>query len=249
MLRRHAPPQYELLLCMWHRLQSYYGKHLICPAQQVVSMARRHLPAILMQAAVATLYAGAIGGLVAAFLCKPTRRSWREAATLSEVTIGLLAGLVSSASTCGVVPLWAHTVTAALAAGAAKAACRLLARAGIDDVSSVVPIHLVGGVISVLSVGLFAEADLIQQISQLPSKEAAQKSAGAFAGGDGMQLLLQFVWLLFILTWSIVITVPLCLTLRAIGHLRNDTRSSLKGMALINLSSVASCGMPGVCLQ
>ena len=182
-----------------------------------------------MQAAITTLFSGAVGGLTMALLCKPTRRSWRAANTLSKVVSGVLSGLVVSSATCAIAPVWAHAVTAALSAGTTKLFAKWLIRLGIDDVSSVVSVHLVGGVISVLAVGFFAQPDLLQQLPQLPSQKAAQFSAGFVYGGDGRQLVLQLVWLLLLLLWAAVTTVPLCLMLRSLGYLRNDTRSSLKG--------------------
>lgn len=173
-----------------------------------------------------------------ALLCKPTRRSWRAANTLSKVVSGVLSGLVASASTCAIAPVWSHAVTAALSAGATKLCARWLVRLGIDDVSSVVPVHMVGGVISVLAVGFFAQPELLQQLPQLPSREAAVRSAGIVYGGDGKQLALQLVWLLLLVLWAAVVTVPLCLTLRSLGYLRNDTRSSLKGARLTYCSAL-----------
>ena len=145
----------------------------------------------------------------------------------------MLAGLVASAASCGVVPLWVHAITSSVSAIAAKLISKLLIRQGIDDVTSVVPVHLVGGVISVVSVGFFAETKRIRMLPMAPSDEASQISTGIVFGGNGSQLGLQLLWLLFILAWTITITVPLCLTLRSLGHLRNDTRSTLTGAFLL----------------
>jgi ammonia channel protein AmtB len=194
-----------------------------------------------VQAALATLFAGAVGGLTAMILCKPSQRTWRATSTVSKVVVGVLAGLVASTSTCSVVPLWAHSITSAIAAICAKLTCQLLSHAGIDDVSAVVPVHLVGGIISVLSVGFFAHPDLLRLLPQLPSVAATHASAGLVFGGKGHQLALQLVWILLILAWSTVLTVPTCVTLRSLGLLRNDTRSTIKGEQLIQSGIDTAC--------
>lgn len=183
-----------------------------------------------MQAALATLFAGSVGAVAAAILSKSSRKSWRTAAMLSNVTSGVVAGLVSSSALCGIAPLWGVAATATVAAVASKGASNLLARAGVDDVASVVPNHLVGGIVSVLSVGFFADPDYLRLTSHLPTAAAARVSAGVFIGGNGKQLLLQLLWLVLIIAWGTVCSVPLCLGLRAVGLLRSDPHPSANGV-------------------
>ena len=96
---------------------------------------------------------------------------------------------------------------------------RLLRHLRVDDVVSAVPIHLVSGAVSVLAPGFFASADNLMHLAKQPSRLAATRSAGVFFGGDGRQLAVQLLWLSFILLWTVVITVPLCLGLRSMGIL------------------------------
>jgi ammonia channel protein AmtB len=194
-----------------------------------------------MQAALCTIFAGAVGGVVSALLCSHSQHTWKATSTVPRVVTGVLAALVASTCSCSIAPVWTQAVSACIAATLARWATWLLRRAGVDDVTNVVPVHLCGGIVSVITVAFFAQPQLLQQLPSLPSREAVRHSAGLAFGGNTHQLIVQLVWLLIILLWSLVITVPMCLLLRSLGCLRNDTNTTSRG------ASQTACSISFVC--
>ncbi|WP_022891944.1 ammonium transporter [Agromyces subbeticus] len=101
---------------------------------------------------------------------------------------GAVAGLVAITPACAfLTPGWA--IVLGLVAGAVCAlAIDLKFKLGFDDSLDVVGIHLVGGLIGTLYLGLFAT------------------DKGLFTGGDGTQLLVQAIAAFSVLVFSFVVT-------------------------------------------
>ncbi|GAT71796.1 ammonium transporter [Microbacterium hydrocarbonoxydans] len=100
---------------------------------------------------------------------------------------GAVAGLVAITPACASLhPVWA--ILLGLIAGAVCAlAIELKFKLGFDDSLDVVGIHLIGGLIGTLYLGLFANG------------------TGLFMGGDGTQLLVQAIAALSVLIYSFVL--------------------------------------------
>lgn len=61
--------------------------------------------------------------------------------------------------------------------------------------------------------------DYIVLLPSLPTPDSAFFSNGLFMGGGGQQLAVQLMWLLFVMFWSLLFTVPVCLVLMVLeGH-------------------------------
>ena len=174
--------------------------------------------------------AGAAGGLTAAVLSTAAPRPWL-AATPAAIS-GTLAGLVSASATCIVAPLWTHVPVAAVAAGVAQLAQWGLRKLQVDDATSAAAVHLGGGAVSILAVGFFAEPQRLLSLPGVPPQAAAAASAGVAFGGDGSQLGVQAVWLLFVLGWTAALVLPVCLGLQAFGVLRSPDTALTAGAPL-----------------
>ena len=116
----------------------------------------------MLQAATATLLSGA-SGCIAIMLCKP-KPAFSAVHTISR---GTRAAIVASAASCTVVPLWTHILTGPLASVSCGWLQVLLQKRGMHDTTSVVSVHLGGGAIGIVAVGLFAKQ--VRKISQVPA--------------------------------------------------------------------------------
>ena len=117
---------------------------------------------------------------------------------------GAVAGLVAITPAAGFVsPLWALVI--GIAAGViCFAALQLKFRFGFDDSLDVVAVHMVGGIVGALLLGLFAE-------------EAIGGTDGLFFGAAG-QLLRQAGSIVIVLLWSGILTYVIAIILdRTIG--------------------------------
>lgn len=112
-------------------------------------------------------------------------------ATSVGAASGAVAGLVAITPSCAALsPGWALLL--GIIAGAACAmAIELKWKLGFDDSLDVVGVHLVGGIIGTLYLGFFAT------------------DTGLFTGGDGSQLLVQFIAAFGVLIYSFVIAYVL----------------------------------------
>lgn len=54
-------------------------------------------------------------------------------------------------------------------------------------------------------------------LPSLPTPASAMFSSGLAMGGSGEQLVVQVLWLLFVVGWSLLVTVPVCLVLMVLG--------------------------------
>ena len=51
----------------------------------------------------------------------------------------------------------------------------------------------------------------------MPLQGAAMHSRGLFMGGGGHQLAVQLTWLMFVICWSLLFTLPVCVVLMMLG--------------------------------
>ncbi|MPZ66759.1 MAG: ammonium transporter [Pseudonocardiaceae bacterium] len=133
---------------------------------------------------------------------------------------GVVAGLVAVTPACGSV-----TPLGALAIGAtAGAVCALAVgmkfRLGLDDSLDVVGIHLVGGLIGTLLVGLFAT----ETVTGDPDAE------GLFYGGGLAQLGAQGIASAAVLVYSFVLSLVIALLVKVLVGFRADEEDEMTGI-------------------
>ena len=166
---------------------------------------------------------------------------------------GVTAGLVSASAAGPLVPVWAAVASASTGAILARAAAVLLPYVRVDDPHDVFAVHAVGGVWSLLSVGLFADTDQTtaryQAWSALaraagpfdPSAEAGPLSAidaadlaagppgGLLRGGSADVFVANAFGALAVLFWSLAAALVIFGAMRVAGVLRVSPRDELHG--------------------
>ena len=131
---------------------------------------------------------------------------------------GAIAGLVAITPACGdVTPMGAILV--GLVAGAlCPLAVGLKERFGYDDTLDVVGVHLVGGLIGTLMIGLVGSADSVQGVD------------GLLYGGGVDQLWRQFVAAAAVLLYSFAVSLAIALVLKATMGLRIPPEAEEQGI-------------------
>lgn len=75
--------------------------------------------------------------------------------------------------------------------------------------------------------------ELIELLPVLPSPEAVQLSLGLLHKGNGRQLMIQLIWLLAVLVWTVLFTAPTIVTLWSVGVLCVNNHEA-SGMRLMH---------------
>jgi len=112
---------------------------------------------------------------------------------------GAVAGLVAITPACGSVNPMGAMAVGAIAGGACCLAVGMKSRFGFDDSLDVVGVHLVGGIVGTLSIGLFATNDII-------GAPVGAEVNGLFFGGGLTQLGKQAIAAGAVLAYSFVLT-------------------------------------------
>jgi Amt family ammonium transporter len=121
-------------------------------------------------------------------------------ATSLGAASGVVAGLVAITPAAGTVTTWG-AIAVGLAAGVLCAlAVGLKYRLGFDDSLDVVGVHLVGGLVGTILIGLFATNGVYNSFYFEGSQD------GLFYGGGVTQLLTQIVVALIAVVWSFLLT-------------------------------------------
>ncbi|MEV4556424.1 ammonium transporter [Kitasatospora sp. NPDC049285] len=107
---------------------------------------------------------------------------------------GAVAGLVAITPACGSVSMLGALAIGVIAGAACAAAISLKYRFGFDDSLDVVGVHLVGGIIGSLLIGLFATGHV------------GQTASGLFYGGGFTQLGKQTLGVVVVLVYSFVVS-------------------------------------------
>ena len=133
---------------------------------------------------------------------------------------GLVAGLVGITPACAVV-----TPLGAIAIGALTGVCCACAlglkfRFGVDDALDVVGVHLVGGIVGTLAIGLFAKGSL------------SGGHAGLLYGGGLDQLGRQALGAVAVLAYSLVLSFAIAKAIDATMGLRIDAKAESAGIDL-----------------
>jgi Amt family ammonium transporter len=134
---------------------------------------------------------------------------------------GIVAGLVAITPSCGAVTPVGAMVVGAVAGTVCALAVGLKYRFGYDDSLDVVGVHLVGGLVGTLLIGLLA------------SSAAPQAVDGLLYGGGAGQLLRQSVAAGATLVYSFVVTAALALLIQRTIGFRIDPEHESTGVDLV----------------
>ncbi|MBJ8342357.1 ammonium transporter [Antrihabitans sp. YC3-6] len=139
-------------------------------------------------------------------------------ATSLGAASGMIAALVAITPACGAVSPIGALIIGAAAGVVCCAAVSLKYKLGYDDALDVVGIHLVGGVLGTLLIGLLA------------TDEAPNAVAGLFYGGGFGQLGRQTVAVLAVLAYTFIVTFIIAKVLDMTMGLRVDAETESGGL-------------------
>jgi ammonium transporter, Amt family len=166
----------------------------------------------------------ASAGLLACALVERVRRG---AATSMGAASGLISALVAITPACGAVSPLGAVAIGAIAGAVCSLAIELKYRLGYDDSLDVVGVHLVGGILGTLLIGLFA------------TDAAPNGVSGLFYGG-GVELLgVQSLATVTVLAYSFGITWVLAKILDKTIGLRINPEDEMRGIDLAAHSELA----------
>ena len=178
---------------------------------------------LAVNAAVNTLIAGAVGGVVAMMVMWIFGPTKKPDPGLS--VNGILAGLVAITSPCAFVDSISAAVIGLVAGVIVCLATFLLERLRIDDPVGAVPVHFCNGLWGVLSVGLFADGNA----ASAGWNGVAGPVTGLLHGG-GTQILAQVLEASSVILVVGGLTLAFFKVLNALGLLRSDPRHELMGL-------------------
>ena len=154
-----------------------------------------------VQAFMNTFLAAAAAGLAWAIVERVRDGHFTNLGTASGIVAGLVAITPAAGFVSGLAPIWIGLATGVICSYAVN----LKSKAGYDDALDVVGVHLVGGLVGSLAVGLFANPDFF----------GGEFMAGLFYGG-GMRLFgEQALANAATMVYSFVVTVVIMLALKA----------------------------------
>jgi ammonium transporter, Amt family len=138
-------------------------------------------------------------------------------ATSLGAASGVVAGLVAITPSCGAV----NTLGALVVGAIAGAACALAIQAiqakyklGLDDSLDVVGVHLTGGIIGALLIGVLGTANSPQGLDGLFTDANGHAMNGLLYGGSGELLWHQLLGVLFTIVWCGVLTTLIGLAIK-----------------------------------
>jgi ammonium transporter, Amt family len=136
-------------------------------------------------------------------------------ATSLGAASGVVAGLVAITPACGAVDIYGAMIIGAAAGALCAYAVGLKYRFGYDDSLDVVGVHLVGGIIGTVLIGLLSTASAPGAID------------GLFYGGGVKPLVIQTLTALFAILWSGVFTLVIAVAIKyTIGwRIHEDTEA------------------------
>lgn len=177
---------------------------------------------LIAHIAITTNTAAAFGGFAATitawlYLGKPD---------LSMIINGILAGLVGVTAPCAFITVPASAIVGLIAGIIIVFAVGFFDRIKIDDPVGATSVHLVCGIWGTLAVGLFA----VGPSDQPGALYSAGPAAGLFAGGGLNQLWIQFVGVMAVGGFTVLLTSIFWLVLKAILGIRVSEEEELLGL-------------------
>jgi Amt family ammonium transporter len=131
-------------------------------------------------------------------------------ATSLGAASGIVAGLVAITPACGSVELYGAIAVGAVAGALCALAVGLKFKVGMDDSLDVVGVHLVGGLVGTLMIGLVATTDSAQGVAGL----FPEGTNGLFYGGDLTLLGHQAGAAAFTIVWTGVLTTLIAFAIK-----------------------------------
>ena len=159
-------------------------------------------------------------------------------ATSLGAASGIVAGLVAITPAAGSVdPLGAMAI-GFIAAVACAYAVGLKYKFGYDDSLDVVGVHLVGGLVGTLLIGLFASPEAMTTVadSENPALAHAPGVAGLFYGGGLDQLGKQAIGAFSVMAYSAIVTFIIAMIIKHTIGWRISTSDEISGIDLIEHS-------------
>ena len=139
-------------------------------------------------------------------------------ATSLGAASGVVAGLVAITPACGAVDIYGAMIIGAAAGALCAYAVGMKYRFGYDDSLDVVGVHLVGGIIGTVLIGLLSTASAPGGID------------GLFYGGGVKPLVIQTLTALFAILWSGVFTLVIALGIKYTMGWRLDEDTESEGI-------------------
>jgi Amt family ammonium transporter len=149
-----------------------------------------------------------------------------HATTLGGMS-GAIAGLVAITPSCGAVSPLGALAIGAIAGAVCPLAVALKYKLGYDDALDVVGVHLVGGVIGTVLIGLFGTAD------------APSGQAGLFYGGGFTLLGKQALAAAAVLAYSFVVTLLIAFVIQKTIGLRLTPEKEETGVDIVEHAEIA----------
>ncbi len=150
-------------------------------------------------------------------------------ATTLGAASGAVAGLVAITPCCGFVGGMAPIYIGLVAGAVCCLACSLKFRFGYDDSLDVIGVHLVGGIIGSVLLGLFADAAV-----------NSAGTDGVFLGGGWSLFGEQVLAVAVVAVYSFVVTYVICIVLKTVlpGGIRATEQEEITGLDLTLHSEV-----------
>lgn len=168
-----------------------------------------------------TALAGAAGSVTAMIGAE----LWTGKAPLRTALVGLLTANVAVTSPCAVIEPWAAAPIGAIAGAATVASIPFWAEFRIDDPTEYLTMNVIGGLLGIVSVGLFVSPAIVSQYAVKPVP-----LAGLFYGGGGAaQSLSQLLAALAIIGFVLPSALGACWILRAHNRLRVPVEEEQRG--------------------
>ncbi len=163
---------------------------------------------VAVQAFVNTFIAGAVAMLSWLIV----ERMMDGHATSLGAASGIVAGLVAITPGAGFMGTWGAAFVGLIAGAACALAVRAKFKLGYDDAFDVVGVHLIGGLIGGILIGLVADSSVFGEVNEA--------NDGLFAGGGPDLLIEQIFANVFVLLFSFVATFIIAHVIKATIGLR-----------------------------
>jgi Amt family ammonium transporter len=203
------------------------GSALLLPSQGGIWSLHGNVAALT---AVNTALAGG-GAAVSALLA----HNWFNGGSFHELVYdlpkslnGTLTGLVAVTAGCGVIEPWAALLVGLMAGVSYLQSSRLLVKYRIDDAVDGIPVHLSGGLLGMLWVGLLASPNRME--AAFGTTHVGLFYSLGSGSADASLLAAQATAIVFILAWVTALMHPFFLGLNYMGWLRTDTLEEIAGL-------------------
>ncbi|XP_031564624.1 putative ammonium transporter 3 [Actinia tenebrosa] len=157
---------------------------------------------------------GGIFGMVYSYI------AYKDKLLIDQFATGILGGLVSITAICAVARPWESFIIGFVGGLIACMGCTMLTKLRIDDPVGCVPTHFFSSVWGLIAVGLFAEKDTLENLSE---------DYGVFKGGSWKKLGVQLLATVVVSVWSATVTFIVLIIIDRLIPLRMPLVMELEG--------------------